>query len=101
MRISFGDFSAKVQNADPIGDGHHERHHVIDDQNRQSLLGAEIKQDEIERFNLGSPQAGRRLIEQKQLGTCCKRTGYFQPPLFAKWQRRSGSGCVVGQTDER
>ena len=62
-----GDAPAEIQHGDAVGDLGHERHVVVDDQDRQAFGGDPLRAGRAGRF-LGRVQAGGRLVEQQQLG---------------------------------
>src|SRR3990172_7142255 len=64
-----GDLLPVVEDHDPVGDGHDDLHVVLDDHDRDpSLL---YPPDNLDRLvELMGIQAGKRLVEQKQLGLC-------------------------------
>jgi hypothetical protein len=67
-RLALGQQAAEVQHVHVVADAQHERHVVLDEQDGQRELAAQHEQPVAELVGLVGAHAGRRLVEQQDVG---------------------------------
>ena len=63
---AFGDLAAEIEHDDLVGDRHHHRHVVFDEEDAQLELVPQRADQLAELVDLGMRETGRRLVEQQQ-----------------------------------
>jgi hypothetical protein len=90
-RLALADFSAVVQDNEPIHDSKQGMNHMFDPDDRDSaLVDAPNCCDELMAFFFG--QSAGDLVEEKQFWPRRKGTGHFQP--FAIEQAQAAGRCI-------
>ena len=80
---AFGDHRPAVEDGDPLTDLHDHGHVVLDQQHRDALLVADPVDELVERGRLLRVHAGRRLVQQQDLGPQGHGARDLQPALVA------------------
>ena len=75
LRRALGDLAAEVEHDDLVGDAHHHRHVVLDEQHRQLELVAQPPDQLRQLVDLGVGQPAGRLVEHQQLRVAGERPG--------------------------
>src|SRR5215216_156053 len=65
-RRAFGDELAEIEHGDAVGDIHHQRHVVLDQQYGDAIRG-DLLEQRCETHRLLAIESGSRLIEQEEL----------------------------------
>ena len=88
-----GDLDAVVEHDDVVGDLHHHRHVVLDQQDRGGVVVADRQQQLVELGALARIEAGGRLVEAEQHRIGAHGARDLEPPLRAVGQV---AGRIVG-----
>ena len=99
--LALGDLLAVVEHGDALGDAHDDLHVVLDQQDRQLALVAQLPHELRELRRLLRVHAGGRLVEQQQLGLGRQRPRDLHPALVAVGEvdRRAGRCRSLAQAD--
>ncbi len=98
-RRAVGDLGAVVEHDDMVGDLHHHRHVVLDQQDGGAVLLADREQQRVELEALARVEAGGRLVEAEQHRIGAHRARDFEPALVAIGQVAGGIVGAVDQVD--
>jgi hypothetical protein len=82
------DLPAEAHDGHVVGDVHHEVHVVLDDEDREVELVAEVADEHAEVSDLLVVQASGRLVEQEQARLRDERAGELHALLRAVRERR-------------
>ena len=93
VRRAVGDLDAIVEHDHVVGNLHHHRHVVLDQQDRDGVLVADGEQQRVELGAFARIEAGRRLVEAEQHRIGAHGARDLQPPLRAIGQV---AGRIVG-----
>ena len=91
VRLALGDLLAVVEHPDVLGHAHDDLHVVLDQEDRQVLLLAELVHELGEPLGLLRVHAGRGLVEQQQLRVGRERPRDLHAALVAVGQVRRAS----------
>ena len=92
-----GDLDAVVEHDDVVGNLHHHRHVVLDQQDRDVVFVADGEQELVELGALARIEAGGRLVEAEQHRIGAHGAGDLEPALRAVGQL---AGRIVGALDQ-
>ncbi len=97
LRVAVGDLAAIFQHHDVIGNLHHHRHVVLDQQDRGAGIVLDVHQQLVERQRFLRIEAGGRLVQAQEFGPGAHRTRDLQPALRSVGQVAGG---IVGPIEE-
>ena len=80
---ALGDLLAVVEDRHPVADAHDHAHVVLDEQDRQAVLGPQPVDERHHLLRLAWVHAGRGLVEQQQRGLAAERARHLQASLVA------------------
>src|SRR2546427_1060218 len=87
-RRALGDLLSVVEDDDPLGEGHHNLHDVLDHAERQAELAVDPAHQLHRGRRLGGGEPRHGLVEQEQAGVRGGRPRDLAPPLFGPGQGR-------------
>ena len=93
----FGEHGALGHHRHPVGDGEHEIHVMLDEQQR--MLARQVLQQRRHALRFFWSHAGQRLVEQQNLRIARQRHGDLELALLAVRQRAGNARCRAGQAD--
>ena len=96
-RRAVGDLDAVVEHDDMVGNLHHDRHVVLDQQDRGVVVVADRAQERVEIGRFARIEAGGRLVEAEQHRIGAHGAGDLEPALGAVGQL---AGRIVGAVDQ-
>ena len=91
LRRALGDLLAVVEHGDLLGDAHDDLHVVLDEQDREVLLVAQLAHEVGQLRGLLRVHAGGRLVEQQQLRVGRQRARDLDAALVAVGEVDRGS----------
>ena len=91
------DLAAVLQDDHVVGDLHHHRHVVLDEQDRGAVLGADRAQEGLEIRRLARVEAGRRLVQAQHGGLAAHGARDLEPPLGTVGKI---AGRIIGALDQ-
>ena len=78
-RGAVGDLAAVIEHGDPLGNVHHHRHVVLDQDDRRAPLPVHLEDEAGHVLFFFLVHAAHRLVEQQQLGVERQRAAEFDP----------------------
>jgi hypothetical protein len=99
-RAALGDLLAEADDGDAVGDAHDQAHIVLD-QHQGEALGPQRLEDAAQALDFAGVEAGRRFVEQQQLGFRYQRAGDLDHALTAVGQGADLAIGVFGQAERR
>ena len=91
FRRCVGDLAAVVEDRHAVGDVHHDRHVVLDQDDRRAELVVDVENETAHVLLLLDAHARHRLVQQKQHGLGGERAGQLYPFLQAVGEPSDGN----------
>ena len=98
---ALGDALAVVEHGDAVADAHDHAHVVLDEQDGQAQLGAQLGDEPLHLLGLVGVHARRRLIQQQQHRLAGQGAGDLQAALVAVGQVAGGDVVAALETHQR
>ena len=92
LRRALGDLAPEVEHDDLVRDPHHHRHVVLDEQDREPVVVADLLDQLAELVDLGVGQAAGRLVEHQQLRRRRPGPGRSRPASACRTAARPPAG---------
>src|SRR2546425_2247906 len=99
IRRALGELLAVVEHDDPVADGPHAFHDMLDDQPGERELSPEGAQDLDDLLRLGDGEPGNDFVEQQQLGARRQRPGQLEPATLREQEIRRRSLLAAVELD--
>ena len=99
--VAFGDALAVVEDGDAVADPHDDAHVVLDEEDREAELVAELRDQARHLGGLVGVHAGRRLVEEQELRLARERARDLEAPLVAVREVARQLLVAIRQADER
>ena len=100
LRRPLGDLAAVVEDGDLLGDAHDHPHLVLDEQDRDAQVAAQLAEEVGHLERLGRVHPGGRFVEQEQAWLVGQGAGDLQPALVAVRQLHGQAVAATLEPDE-